>query len=334
MNSALEEATIRTRQIERQLTFTEVGLGTSPFGNLFRETTDADTGAATAISWDGGVRYFDTAPHYGLGLAERRLGAALRELPRDEYLVSTKVGRRLVPTPENAHLQDDDGFAVPATHRREFDFSRDGILHSVEGSLERLGRDNIDILYLHDPDDHWEAASTTAMAALIELRDQGVVRAIGAGMNQSAMLTEFVRQCDVDVVMLAGRYTLLDQSALDDLLPLAQQRGVGVVAAGVYNSGLLSREVVPDDAHYEYQAAPPELVARARAIAEVCRRHGVTLPQAAVQFPLRHPAVVSAVVGARDAAQAAGNLARYEAEIPLALWDDLEESGFIRPVPA
>lgn len=223
---------------------------------------------------------------------------------------------------------------MPATHRREFDFSRDGILHSVEGSLERLGRDNIDILYLHDPDDHWEAASTTAMAALIELRDQGVVRAIGAGMNQSAMLTEFVRRCDVDVVMLAGRYTLLDQSALDDLLPLAQQRGVGVVAAGVYNSGLLSREVVPDDAHYEYQAAPPELIARARAIAEVCGRHGVTLPQAAVQFPLRHPAVVSAVVGARDAAQAAGNLARYEAGIPLALWDDLEESGFIRPFPA
>ena len=329
-----EEAAIRTRQISAQLAMSELGLGTSPFGNLFRETTDADTAAATVTSWDGGVRYFDTAPHYGLGLAERRLGAALREYPRDAYLISTKVGRALVPTPQNAHLQDDDGFVVPATHRREFDFSRDGVLRSVEGSLERLGLDDIDILYLHDPDDHWREASTTGMSALIELRDQGVVRAIGAGMNQSAMLSEFVRQCDVDVVMLAGRYTLLDQSALDDLLPLAQQRGVGVVAAGVYNSGLLSRDLVPDDAHYEYQPAPPELVARARQIAEVCRRHGVTLPQAAVQFSLRHPAVISAVVGARDAAQASGNLARYDAEIPPALWDDLESSGYIRPVPA
>jgi len=323
---------IRTRQVGRLDAITELGLGTSPFGNLFHETTDADTEAATAVSWQGGVRYFDTAPHYGLGLAERRLGAALRDRPRDSYLISTKVGRRLVPTPQNAHLQDDDGFAVPATHRREFDFSRDGVLRSVEGSLERLGLDRVDILYLHDPDDHWDAASTTGVAALIELRDQGVVRAIGAGMNQSAMLAEFVRHCDVDVVMLAGRYSLLDQSALDDLLPLAHERGVGVVAAGIYNSGLLSREVVPDDAHYEYQPAPPELVARARELAEICRRHGVTLPQAAVRFALRHPAVVSVVVGARDAAQAAGNLARYDIEIPDALWEELADAGYVRPV--
>jgi len=330
---SFRRSAIRTRQLGRHDEVTELGLGTSPFGNLFQETTDADTGAATEVSWQGGVRYFDTAPHYGLGLAERRLGAALRGVPRDApYLVSTKVGRRLIPTPENAHRQDDDGFAVPATHRREFDFSRDGILRSVEGSLERLGLDGVDILYLHDPDDHWEQASTTGISTLIELRDQGVVRAIGAGMNQSAMLAEFVRRCDVDVVMLAGRYTLLDQSALDDLLPIAQERGVGVVAAGVYNSGLLSREVVPDDAHYEYQPAPPELVARARDLAEVCGRHGVTLPQAAVRFALRHPAVVSVVVGARDAAQAAGNLARYDADIPDALWDELELSGRVRAV--
>jgi len=323
---------IRTRQLGRLDAITELGLGTSPFGNLFHETTDADTEAATAVSWQGGIRYFDTAPHYGLGLAERRLGAALRDRPRDSYLISTKVGRRLVPTPQNAHLQDDDGFAVPATHRREFDFSRDGVLRSVEGSLERLGLDRVDILYLHDPDDHWDAASTTGVAALIELRDQGVVRAIGAGMNQSAMLAEFVRHCDVDVVMLAGRYSLLDQSALDDLLPLAHERGVGVVAAGIYNSGLLSREVVPDDAHYEYQPAPPELVARARELAEICRRHGVTLPQAAVRFALRHPAVVSVVVGARDAGQAAGNLARYDVEIPDPLWEELADAGYVRPV--
>jgi D-threo-aldose 1-dehydrogenase len=235
-----------------------------------------------------------------------------------------------VPTPENAHLQDDDGFAVPAAFRREWDFSRDGILRSVDASLERLGVDDVDILYLHDPDDHWEAASTTGIDALVELREQGITRAIGAGMNQSAMLAEFVRRTDVDIVMLAGRYTLLDQSALDDLLPLALERGVGVVAAGVYNSGLLSRAVVPDDAHYEYRAAPPELVARARAIAAICERHGVTLPDVAVQFPLRHPAVVSAVLGARDGGQAAGGLERHDVAIPDDLWIELESAGHLR----
>ena len=320
---------MRTRVIGRGLPLSELGLGTSPFGNLYRETTDAATAAATSAAWDAGIRYFDTAPHYGLGLAERRLGAALRDRPRDDYVISTKVGRDLVPTPENAS-QLDENFVVPATHRREFDFSRDAILRSVDQSLDRLGVDDIDILYLHDPDHHWEQASTTGMAALEELRDQGVVRAIGAGMKETGMLTEFVRRCDVDVVMLAGRFTLLDQSALDDLLPLALERGIAVVAAGVYNSGLLSQEVVPADAHYEYEPAPPELIARARAIADVCRSHGATLPEAAVQYPLRHPAVVSAVLGARDGAQAKGGVARYSAELPADLWSELEHAGFIR----
>jgi len=234
-----------------------------------------------------------------------------------------------VPTPENAHQLDDDGFHVPAEYRREWDFSRDGILRSLEQSLTRLGMDRVDVLYLHDPDHHWEQASTEGIATLIELRDQGVVRAIGAGMNQSAMLARFVRECDVDLVMLAGRFTLLDQGALDDLLPIALERGVGVVAAGVYNSGLLGRAVVPVDAHYEYQAAPAELLARARAIAELCGAHGVTLPDAAVQFPLRHPAVVSAVLGARNGEQMQGGLDRDSAPIPDALWSDLEAAGFI-----
>ncbi|NYF09949.1 D-threo-aldose 1-dehydrogenase [Leifsonia sp. AK011] len=307
-------------------------MGTSPFGNLFRETTDADTAAAVDAAWDGGVRYFDTAPHYGLGLGEKRLGAGLRDRPRDEYVISTKVGRLLVPTPENAGQLDDDGFVVPAEYRRQWDFSRDGILRSVEESLGRLGLDRVDVLYLHDPDEHWDAASTTGISTLIELRDQGVVRAIGAGMNQSAMLARFVAECDVDLMMLAGRYTLLDQSAQDDLLPLALERGVGIVAAGVYNSGLLSRAVVPDDAHYDYRAAPRELVERARAIAAACERYGVTLPDVAVQFPLRHPAVVNAVLGARNESQAVGGLERYEATVPADLWAELEESGYIRPV--
>ena len=307
-------------------------MGTSPFGNLFRETTDEDTAAAVDAAWDGGVRYFDTAPHYGLGLGEKRLGAGLRDRPRDEYVISTKVGRLLVPTPEIAGQLDDDGFVVPAEYRRQWDFSRDGILRSVEESLERLGLDRVDVLYLHDPDEHWDAASTTGISTLIELRDQGVVKAIGAGMNQSAMLARFVAECDVDLMMLAGRYTLLDQSAQDDLLPLALERGVGIVAAGVYNSGLLSRAVVPDDAHYDYQAAPRELVERARAIATVCERHGVTLPDVAVQFPLRHPAVVNAVLGARNEGQALGGLERYEVSIPDDLWAELDESGYIRPL--
>lgn len=227
---------------------------------------------------------------------------------------------------------DDDGFQVPASARREWDFSRDGILRSLDSSLDRLGLNDVDIVYLHDPDDHWDEASTTGIDALIELREQGMTHAIGAGMNQSAMLAEFVRRCDVDIVMLAGRYTLLDQSALDDLLPLALERGVGVVAAGVYNSGLLAKAEVPDDAHFEYRAAPPELVARAREIAAICTRHGVTLPDVALQFPLRHPAVISAVVGARDRKQSEGNLERYDVVIPDELWTELESTGHVRSV--
>ncbi|WP_191283915.1 aldo/keto reductase [Pseudolysinimonas yzui] len=315
---------MRTRKLRTGVALTELGLGASSFGNLFRETTDEATHAAVDVAWNGGVRYFDTAPHYGLGLSERRLGAALRDRPRDEYVISSKVGRLLVPTPERAHELDvAEHFLVPAAFERRWDFSRDGILRSVEGSLERLGLDTIDILYLHDPDQHWDAASTTGVDALIELREQGVTRAIGVGMNRSAMLTDFVRQCDIDVVMLAGRYTLVDRSALDDLLPAAEERGVGVVAAAVYNSGLLARAEVPDDAIYEYRDAPADLVRRARELAAICERHGVTLPDAAVQFPLRHPAVVSAVLGARDAAEAASGVERYARPIPEALWDEL-----------
>jgi D-threo-aldose 1-dehydrogenase len=304
---------------------TELGLGTAPFGNLFREVSDEDVRLAVDTAWNGGVRYFDTAPHYGLGLAESRLGAALHGRPRDEFVVSTKVGRLLVPTPERAHLLDDEeGFHVPAAFERRWDFSRRGIMASVDASLDRLGLNDVDILYLHDPDRHWEEASTTGIATLLELREQGVTRAIGVGMNQSAMLTEFVRRFDIDVVMLAGRFTLLDSSALGDLLPEAEERGVAVVAAGVYNSGLLAQAAVPEDATFEYRAAAPDLVARAREISAACRRFGVTLPDAAVQFPLRHPAVVSAVVGARDRAEVGAAVARYNTVIPDELWDALE----------
>lgn len=236
-------------------------------------TSAEDCAGAIDAAWDAGVRYFDTAPHYGLGLSERRLGSLLAGRPRSEWILSTKVGRLLEPVPEHADRLDDD-FAVPATHRRVWDFSRDGMLRSLEASLERLSMDRIDVVYLHDPDEHWEQASTAAVDTLIELRDQGVVRAIGAGMNQSAMLTEFVRWCDIDVVMLAGRYTLLDRSAEADLLPLAQERGVARVAAGVYNSGLLSRAHVDPASRFNYRTTPDNRVGRARRARSAAGRAG------------------------------------------------------------
>ena len=315
---------MQNASIGRSVTITTIGMGGSQLGNMARVSTDEQCAAAIDAAWRGGVRYFDTAPHYGLGLSERRMGALLSAYPRGEYTVSTKVGKMLVPSPELEGQMDSGGFAVPATHRREWDFTRDGVLRSVEQSLERLGLDFLDIAYLHDPDDHWEAASTTGVGALIELRDQGVVRAIGAGMNQSVMLARFVEQCDIDVVMLAGRYTLLDRHAEEDLLPLARERGVSVVAAGVYNSGLLSKQTVADDAWFEYGPAPAGILARAREIADACAAHGVELPDAAVQFPLRERAVASVVMGARDGTQMEQSLERAARPVPEELWGEID----------
>ncbi|GIJ09687.1 aldo/keto reductase [Micromonospora andamanensis] len=322
---------MRTHVLPRRpaIRLTELGLGAAQGGNLYRVTTDEEFVAAVDTAWAAGVRYFDTAPHYGLGLSERRLGRALRHRPRDEYVVSTKVGRLLVPSPQDAHLRDSEGFDVPADHRRVWDFSRDGVRRCIEASLERTGLDRIDIAYLHDPDDHWEQAAGEAVPALVELRDQGVVGAIGAGMNQSAMLARFVRETDVDVMMCAGRYTLLEQGAVDDLLPLAESRGVGVVIAGVYNSGLLSRDRPPADTFYNYQQAPPELIERARRMAEVCDAHGVTLPQAALAFVRRHPAVVSTVVGVRNGTQMAETVRRSAGTVPDELWQSLATAGLL-----
>jgi D-threo-aldose 1-dehydrogenase len=330
---ASTEKTLPVRSLRTGHQLTELGLGAAQFGNLFTETTDDESLHAVRAATEEGIRYLDTAPHYGLGLSERRLGNALRTTTRQGVVISSKVGRLLVDSPDTAHRLDDDGFVVPAAKRRVWDFSREGILRSVEESLARLGTDRLDIAYLHDPDDHWEAASTSGMAALSELRDQGVVGAIGAGMNQAAMLAEFVRRTDVDVVMVAGRLTLLDQSALDDLLPLARARGVGVVAAAVYNSGLLSSATVDVSAPYDYGAAPRSVVERATRIAAVCERHGVELPTAAVQYPLRHPAVTSVVTGMRTEEHVRSNVARYRAVVPEALWEELHFAGLV-PDPA
>lgn len=322
---------MRDRPLLRRpaIRLTGLGFGAAQGGNLHRATTDEEFAAAVDEAWAAGVRYYDTAPHYGLGLSERRLGQALRHRPRDEYVISTKVGRLLVPSPQDAHRRDPGGFDVPADHRRVWDFSRDGVLRSLEGSLRRLGLDRVDVVYLHDPDDHWDQAAAEAVPALTELRDQGVVGAVGSGMNQSAMLARFVHETDVDVVMCAGRYTLLDQRATADLLPVALSRGVDVVVAGVYNSGLLSRDRPPQDARYDYRPAPPRLIDRAHRIATICERYGVTLPEAALAYVRRHPAVVSTVVGVRNREQATEAVRRARRDVPDALWAALADAGLL-----
>src|ERR1051326_871401 len=248
------------------LALTDLGFGGSVIGNLYRPVSDEEAQAAVAAAWAAGVRYFDTAPHYGLGLSERRLGAVLRDHPRDEYVLSSKVGRLLVPN-EAPSGTDSDGFAVPDTLRRQWDFRRAGVLRSIDATLRRMGTDRLDIVYVHDPDDHWRQAADEGMPALARLRDEGVIGAIGAGMNQSAMLARFLRETPADLVMLAGRFTLLDQGALDDVLPAALEHGKSVVAVGVFNSGLLARDRPAAGMKYDYQDAPAQLVARAQAIA-------------------------------------------------------------------
>ncbi|MEV0136540.1 aldo/keto reductase [Dactylosporangium sp. NPDC050688] len=321
--------TRRTLPRRPAIGLTALGLGAAQGGNLYHAISDEAFAATVDAAWDGGIRYFDTAPHYGLGLSERRLGAALRSRPRDDYVISTKVGRLLVPSPQTAHLRDPDGFDVAATHRRQWDFSRDGVRRSLEASLNRTGLDRIDVVYLHDPDRHWRQAAAEAVPALTELRDQGVIGAVGAGMNQSAMLTRFIQETDIDLVMCAGRYTLLEQGALHDLLPAAQRSGVGVVIAGVYNSGLLATDRPPADATYDYRQAPAELIDRARRIAGICEAHGVTLPAAALAFVRAHPAVTATVVGLRSRAEVLQTLQRAGTDVPDAVWASLRAAGLL-----
>ena len=313
-----------------------LGLGGAQLGNLYRAMSDDTARAVVDTAWARGIRYFDTAPHYGLGLSERRLGAALQNRPRGEYTISTKVGRLLVDNPGGAGERDTEGFDVPRTHLRRRDYSRDGVLRSLEASLDRLGLDRVDLAFVHDPEDHVEQALAGALPALAGLRDQGVLRGIGLGMNVDAVLAEIIRRTDVhiDVVLVAGRYTLLEQSALDDLLPLCVERGVRVVAAGVFNSGILATH--SPGATYDYVAAPPELVDRATRIAQVCARHDVELPQAALALPAAHPAVTTVLVGADTPAQVEANADRAATPVPAALWADLVAAGLLRadvPVP-
>jgi D-threo-aldose 1-dehydrogenase len=325
-------AVLPRREIRRTgLQLTTLGFGAAPIAGLYRAVDQKTARATIDAAWEGGIRYFDTAPHYGLGLSERRLGEALRNWPTDGVVVSSKVGRLLVPrTPPLA--RDDDMFDVPGDLTRRRDYSRDGVLRSLEATLQRTGLDRVDVLYIHDPDEHWREAAEEAVPALVELREADVVGAIGVGMNQSAMLARFIRETDVDLVMLAGRYTLLEQGAADELLPTALEYGRSVVAAAIFNSGLFARDDVPDTATYNYGQASPDVLERARLLASVCREHGTTLPAAAIRFPLRHPAVASVVVGMRSPAEVDRNLAAHAQHVPDELWADLEHRGLIRPV--
>lgn len=308
------------------MTVSALGLGTAALGGMYQPATDEEALATVDHALTAGVSYIDTAPHYTLGLAEQRVGRALQDKPRGGFVLSTKVGRLLEPLPPGEQGDAEDPSWSPP-YRRVWDLSRDGIRRSLADSLRRLGLDSIDILYIHDPEGHEDEVYKSGFPALAELRDQGVIRAIGAGMTQAAMLTRFVQRLDIDVVLCAGRYTLLDQDALTALLPACQERDVSVVIGGVYNSGILAN---PDPgAPFDYQPANRTLVNRARRIADICEHHKVPLKAAAIQFPAAHPAIVSVLSGSRSPAELDENVTMFEHPIPQQLWQDLKREGLL-----
>jgi D-threo-aldose 1-dehydrogenase len=321
------------------LTFTELGFGTAPLGNLYRAISDDEAHAILELAWSGGVRYFDTAPLYGLGLSETRLNRFLRGKPRDEYVLSTKVGRLLEVTASETRSGIDKWFDVPS--RKEiFDYSRDGVMRSVEFSLERLGIDRIDMLFAHDLDifTHGSQAARDegidelmagGYAALVSLRDQGVIRAFGAGVNEWQSCQILAERGDFDIFLLAGRYTLLEQEALETFLPLCEQRDIGIVIGGPYNSGILATGPRAG-AFYNYDPAPPEILERVAAIETVCQDHNVRMIDAAFRFPLLHPNVVSVIPGGQGVSEMQSNFAAAKAQIPPALWADLKTRGLMR----
>jgi D-threo-aldose 1-dehydrogenase len=320
-----------------------IGFGCSGLGNLYEMVPDALADATLDEAWQAGYRYFDTSPFYGFGLSELRVGRFLRSVPRRDFILSTKVGRYMTPLRGAPH--DKLQWAGPLALRPVFDYSYDGIMRSIEQSIVRLGFEQIDILLIHDVDrwTHGEAlprmfaqAMEGAYRALDELRRQGHVKAIGVGVNEADAASDFLRAGDFDCVMLAGRYTLLDQSALDAFLPLAQSRGVDVFMAGVFNSGVLAKPNMKDPT-YDYAAAPDEIVARARRIAAICNEFDVPLQAAAIQFPRGHAAVKTVVLGMSKPDRIRQNMGWLSMRIPSALWSRLKAERLIRadaPLPA
>jgi D-threo-aldose 1-dehydrogenase len=295
--------------------------GGAPIGGLYAPVTDEAAAGTLQAAWDAGIRAFDTAPHYGVGRSERRIGDFLAGRRRAEFVVSTKVGRRLVPAADPASADGTDEFYDTPALSRVRDYSADGALRSLEDSLRRLRLDRVDVALIHDPDDHLAEALDGAYPALDRLRADGTVGAIGVGVNSAALAEWFVSRCDLDCVLVAGRYTLLDDSASRSLFPLCLARGVAVLAGGVFNSGILANPA--DGARYDYALAAPGVLARARRIAEVCARYDIPVAAAALRYVLRHPAVTAAVVGARTPEEIRADAGYLELPIPDALWADL-----------
>lgn len=305
------------------LTLTRLGLGTAPLGGLYEEVPDGQARAVVERAFELGLRFFDTAPLYGYGLAEQRMGHVLRGKPRNDFFLSTKVGRLLRPGDPGP----DSAFKGTPRLVPVFDFTYEGTRRSIEASMSRLGLDRVDILLIHDPDEQYEEALSGAYRALDELRADGVVGAVGAGMNQAQMLARFAREADFDCFLLAGRYTLLDQFGLDELLPLCLERGIAIIVGGAFNSGILAGP--QPGTTFNYAPAPAALVERARRIGEVCSRWGVPLKAAALQFPLGHPAVVSVLAGCRSVVELEENVRMFEEVVPGGLWAELKAEGLL-----
>jgi len=322
-----------------ELCFTELGFGGGPLGNLYRPMTEKEARVMLETVWACGCRYFDTAPLYGLGLSETRLNGFLRAKPRDSYLISTKVGRLLdVCEPRERSLPN--AFFETPSRRERFDYTYDGVMRSLEFSLERLGLDAIDIVFVHDVDIAAHGggeASNSRLAdfmkggyrALDELRACRAIRAIGAGVNGWEAAEQFARGGEFDIFLIAGRYTLLDQDALTNLLPLCAEMGIGVVVGCPFNSGILATGVKAD-AHYDYGPPPDGIKKRVRRIQQVCKSFKVKLAEAALRFPFGHPAVVSVIPGAQRASEAKRNADMMSAKIPPALWRTLKDEKLIR----
>jgi D-threo-aldose 1-dehydrogenase len=303
------------------VTISQMGLGTAPIAGLYQSVSESDVSDVIHTALDLGITFIDTSPHYGKGVAERRLSRYLNGVPRASFVLSTKVGRLLVPATNGAA---DDDFADADTRvERRFDFSAEGVERSLKESLERLGQDFVDIVFIHDPDSYADQAISQAYPALERMRNQGLIKAIGVGMNQSAIPTRFVKETDIDLVLIAGRYSLLDQSAAKDLLSAAQKKNVAIIAAGVFNSGILANPIA--GATYNYSAASPEILARAQKIRQVLDDFGVSIIQAAMQFPLRHPAVKSVLIGCRSGEEVRANVAAFDAPVPEEAWNALAD---------
>jgi D-threo-aldose 1-dehydrogenase len=322
-----------------ELQFSELGFGSAPLGNMYRPLTEKEARATLDAAWNAGCRYYDTAPLYGLGLSETRLNGFLRAKPRDSYLVSSKVGRLLELTAPKERTRQGQFFEVPS-RRERFDYSYDGVMRSLEFSLERLGLDHIDILFAHDVDTVTHGSQEAAdqrikelmsggYKALVKLRESGAIKAFGAGVNEWEIAEKLARAGDFDVFLLAGRYTLLEQDALQSFLPYCIEKQIGVVIGGPFNSGILATGPKAG-AYYNYAPASKAVLDRVAKIQAICVDHKVKLAEAAVRFPLSHPAIVSVIPGAQKPGEVRRNAEMLGAKIPAALWRDLKAAGLMR----